>query len=74
MKLRRFRAGDRVLVRSPEEILATLDADGTLDGLPFMPEMLDWCGKPFVSNVESRRPAWTWHSPRDCDVFPQTTW
>jgi hypothetical protein len=47
MKLRRFRAGDRILVRSPEEILSTLDADGTLDGLPFMPEMLDWCGKPF---------------------------
>lgn len=47
MKLLRFRAGDRVLVRSPEEILSTLDADGTLNGLPFMPEMLDWCGKPF---------------------------
>jgi hypothetical protein len=47
MKLGRFRAGDRVLVRSPEEILSTLDADGTLHGLPFMPEMLDWCGKPF---------------------------
>jgi hypothetical protein len=47
MKPRRFRAGDQVLVRSPEEILSTLDADGTLDGLPFMPEMLDWCGKPF---------------------------
>jgi hypothetical protein len=43
----RFRAGDQVLVRSPEEILATLDGDGTLDGVPFMPEMLGWCGKPF---------------------------
>jgi hypothetical protein len=42
-----FRAGDRVIVRSPEEILATLDADGTLDGMPFMPEMLNWCGKSF---------------------------
>ncbi len=47
MKRHRFRAGDRVIVRSREEILSTLDADGTLDGLPFMPEMLDWCGKPF---------------------------
>jgi hypothetical protein len=47
MKYHRFRAGDRVLVRSPEEILSTLDADGTLDGLPFMPEMLVWCDKPF---------------------------
>lgn len=27
--------------------MATLDADGTLDALPFMPEMLEWCGKPF---------------------------
>jgi hypothetical protein len=44
---RRLCAGDRVLVRSPEEILATLDGNGALDGVPFMPEMLDWCGKPF---------------------------
>ena len=47
MKRHKFRAGDRVIVRSPEEILSTLDADGTLYGLPFMPEMLDWCGKSF---------------------------
>jgi hypothetical protein len=48
----RFRAGDRVVVRSPEEILSTLDSDGTLEGLPFMPEMLDWCGK--ILRVERR--------------------
>ena len=47
MKNRKLRAGDRVRVRFPEEILSTLDADGALDGVPFMPEMLDWCGKPF---------------------------
>ena len=47
MKDRGLRVGDRVLVRSPEEILSTLDADGALDGLPFMPEMLASCGKPF---------------------------
>ena len=41
----KFHSGDQVTVRSPEEILSTLDADGTLDGLPFMPEMLEWCGK-----------------------------
>src|SRR5262249_55492463 len=34
-------------VRSPEEILSTLDSDGSLDGFPFMPEMLGWCGKSF---------------------------
>ena len=49
---RRLRAGDRVVVRSAQDILATLDADGTLRGLPFMPEMLEWCGRPFV--VERR--------------------
>jgi hypothetical protein len=47
MKRRTYFSGDRVVVRSPEEILATLDSDGTLDGLPFMPEMLEWCGKTF---------------------------
>jgi hypothetical protein len=34
-----------VRVRSAEAILRTLDADGKLDGLPFMPEMLQYCGK-----------------------------
>ena len=52
MKRHNFRAGDCVIVRSPEEILSTLDADGTLDGLPFMPEMLGMCGKSF--RVERR--------------------
>jgi hypothetical protein len=36
-----------VEVRSEEEILRTLDADGKLDGLPFMPEMLGFCGKRY---------------------------
>lgn len=40
-----LRAGELVRVRSEEEILATLDADGRLDGLPFMPEMRTWCGE-----------------------------
>jgi hypothetical protein len=40
-----FRAGDSVEVRSEIEIRQTLDAHGTLDGLPFMPEMLPLCGK-----------------------------
>jgi len=47
MKHRSLRAGDTVRVRSPAEILATLDADGTLDGVPFMPEMVDTCGRTF---------------------------
>jgi hypothetical protein len=47
MRRDKFRAGDSVIVCSAQEILSTLDANGSLDGLPFMPEMLDWCGKPF---------------------------
>ena len=42
-----LRPGTWVEVRSSEEILATLDARGCLDGLPFMPEMLPYCGKRF---------------------------
>jgi len=42
-----LKAGDVVVVRSPQEIAETLDADGTLDSLPFMPEMLEYCGKRF---------------------------
>jgi len=34
-------------VLSPREILGTLDANGELDSLPFMPEMLQFCGQRF---------------------------
>jgi hypothetical protein len=44
---RPLRCGDIVEVRSRDEILATLDADGRLDGLPFMPEMLQFAGRSF---------------------------
>ena len=40
-----LRAGDTVEIRSEQEILSTLDERGKLDGLPFMPEMLQFCGK-----------------------------
>lgn len=42
-----LRAGDWVEVLSADEILATLDERGCLDALPFMPEMLPFCGKTF---------------------------
>jgi hypothetical protein len=42
-----LRPGDFVDVKSPGEILQTLDADGATDKLPFMPEMVDFCGKRF---------------------------
>jgi len=42
-----LRPGDVVVVRSEAEILATLDADGRLDGLPWMPEMSQFTGRTF---------------------------
>jgi len=63
----RLRVGDLVEVRSEQEILATLDEQGTIEGMPFMPEMLEYCGKRFrvdkradktcntVTVMESRR-------------------
>ena len=46
-RLSRFRVGDLVEVRGKEEILATLDENGCVEGMPFMPEMLQYCGKRF---------------------------
>jgi hypothetical protein len=40
-----LRPGELVRVRSASEIFDTLDDRGTLDGLPFMPEMLKYCGR-----------------------------
>ena len=42
-----LRCGDFVEVRSFAEIAATLDGRGELGGLPFMPEMLPYCGKRY---------------------------
>jgi hypothetical protein len=39
-----YRHGQLVEVKSEAEIRATLDAGGSLDGLPFMPEMTRFCG------------------------------
>ena len=43
----RPQAGQWIEVRSLSEIVATLDEAGTLEGLPFMPEMIAHCGKRF---------------------------
>ncbi len=62
-----LRAGDCVQVRSKQEIFSTLDKDGLLEQMPFMPEMLEHCGKTFrvgkrahktcdpVNGLQSRR-------------------
>jgi hypothetical protein len=47
-----MKAGDLVEVLPREELLATLTREGTLDRMPFQPEMLQYCGKRFrVSKV-----------------------
>jgi hypothetical protein len=39
--------GDLVEVKTPDEIVETLDTEGASDHLPFMPEMLEYCGRRF---------------------------
>ena len=43
-----LRRGDLVEVRTPAEILHTLDSRGRFNELPFMPEMIDYCGRRFT--------------------------
>jgi hypothetical protein len=47
MNTPKLKVGDWVDVRSKEEILRTLDEEGRLDGMPFMPEMFAFCGRRF---------------------------
>lgn len=66
-------------VRSKEEILLTLDENGCLDNLPFMPEMFAFCGKKFqvyksahktcdtVFPIRGRRVDRTVHLDTRCD-------
>jgi hypothetical protein len=74
-----LRAGDWVEVRSKEEILATLDKNGRLQELPFMPQMFEYCGKRFrvfkrahktcdtVNPVQGRRVPGGIHLDLRCD-------
>ncbi len=61
--LPKLRCGDRVEVRSRQEILATLDAQGALASLPFMPEMLQFCGRQFTVSAVSHK---------TCDTLTRT--
>jgi len=79
VKSSRLRVGDWVEVKSKEEILQTLDAEGRLDGMPFMPEMLAFCGQRFqvykrahktcdtVFPVRGRRVSGAVHLDTRCD-------
>lgn len=59
-----LRPGEWIEVRSKDEILATLDKDGCYQGMPFMPEMLQVCGK--------RLRVWR-RAEKACDVINKTT-
>jgi hypothetical protein len=50
-----LRRGELVEVKSPAEILATLDGRGMLDGLPFMPEMLRYCGRRLLVDKRAEK-------------------
>ena len=52
-----LRSGDVVEVRPAAEILATLDADGALEAVPFMPEMRQYMAGGSRSRAGSRRSA-----------------
>src|SRR4051794_29217404 len=43
----KLRSGDWVEVKNAQEIAQTLDTSGLRDGLPFMPEMMGFCGQRF---------------------------
>lgn len=43
----KLRTGDWVEIKSKEEILATLDKNGRLEEMPFMPQMFEYCGQRF---------------------------
>jgi hypothetical protein len=54
-RTRAYRTGQTVWVRGLKDILRTLDSDGKLDNLPFMPEMIPYCGRAFrISHLPSR--------------------
>jgi hypothetical protein len=55
MSGRPMKAGDLVELRPPAEVLATLDETGATDGLPFMPEMLEFFGGTFRVQAQVER-------------------
>lgn len=68
------RPGDWVEVLELPEILATLDGDGLLEGLPFMPEMAAFCGGRFQVRMRAERtcvhpPERRFRKLRDCVVL-----
>ena len=61
-----MRRGDLVQLRSPAEILSTLDDAGCAGGLPFMPEMLAFFGRQVrvTARLERACDTLTWSGVR----------
>jgi hypothetical protein len=53
-----LRPGDVVRVRTAREILATLDEDGTVEGIPFMPEMIPHVDKHYRVSKRVEKICW----------------
>jgi hypothetical protein len=64
---RPYRKVDKVRVLSTEEILSTLDSDGTVNGLLFMPEMLKYAGKEFPVQASAHKTCDGQGGPRQMD-------
>jgi hypothetical protein len=79
MQQSQYKVGQWVEIRTKQEILATLDQDGCLEGMPFMPEMFAFCGQRFkvhksahktcdtVNPIRSRRLNQTVHLQTRCN-------
>ena len=52
MNRQKLKPGDIVEVLHVHEIIKTLDSQGTVDNLPFMPEMIQYCGNKY--RIKSR--------------------
>ena len=70
----RLRPGDFVEVKTSEEILQSLDENGTLDQLPFMPEMLEFCGRRFQVSKREVKNLLRQARFRPCVVSGTMTW
>jgi hypothetical protein len=68
---RPLRHGDLVEVRSAAEIRSTLDERGMLEGLPFMPEMVRYCGRRLVVDKRAEKVCDTIY-PLGSRQLPQT--
>jgi len=61
-RILKFKAGEWARVRSKDEILATLDRNGRLEELPFMPQMFRYCGQKLRVAKRAHKQCGTQHA------------